>query len=159
MKQPMQCHSSFFCLEVCPILNTLQPQKTNIIRDYLEDINEIPKSRMFWPREIWSKYVNKLEVRIFSLFTHFSTIFSIFTLSLFSELIIFQSLQSRTWNMRKTLKRQCNVWMTWSLMLWCMWKIAWNTCLLYEILQFFDFVLSPRYGIFSRTLRIFLITI
>ncbi|GKB95568.1 squalene synthase [Tanacetum coccineum] len=36
-------------------------QKTNIIRDYLEDINEIPKSRMFWPREIWSNYVNKLE--------------------------------------------------------------------------------------------------
>ncbi|KAG6386437.1 hypothetical protein SASPL_155339 [Salvia splendens] len=36
-------------------------QKTNIIRDYLEDINEIPKSRMFWPREIWSKYANKLE--------------------------------------------------------------------------------------------------
>ncbi|GKV24120.1 hypothetical protein SLEP1_g33771 [Rubroshorea leprosula] len=36
-------------------------QKTNIIRDYLEDINEIPKSRMFWPREIWGKYVNKLE--------------------------------------------------------------------------------------------------
>ncbi|KAI8013837.1 Squalene synthase 13 [Camellia lanceoleosa] len=24
-------------------------QKTNIIQDYLEDINEIPKSRMFWP--------------------------------------------------------------------------------------------------------------
>nr|QQM18931.1 squalene synthase [Kadsura heteroclita] len=36
-------------------------QKTNIIRDYLEDINEIPKSRMFWPREIWSKYARKLE--------------------------------------------------------------------------------------------------
>nr|AAV58897.1 squalene synthase [Centella asiatica] len=36
-------------------------QKTNIIRDYLEDINEIPKSRMFWPRKIWNKYVNKLE--------------------------------------------------------------------------------------------------
>ncbi|KAJ8641103.1 hypothetical protein MRB53_017797 [Persea americana] len=36
-------------------------QKTNIIRDYLEDINEIPKSRMFWPREIWSRYANKLE--------------------------------------------------------------------------------------------------
>ncbi|XP_073313995.1 squalene synthase-like [Primulina huaijiensis] len=36
-------------------------QKTNIIRDYLEDINEIPKSRMFWPRQIWNKYVNKLE--------------------------------------------------------------------------------------------------
>lgn len=36
-------------------------QKINIVRDYLEDINEIPKSRMFWPRQIWSKYVNKLE--------------------------------------------------------------------------------------------------
>ncbi|KAA3468092.1 squalene synthase-like [Gossypium australe] len=36
-------------------------QKTNIIRDYLEDINEIPKSRMFWPRQIWGKYVKKLE--------------------------------------------------------------------------------------------------
>uniref|UniRef100_A0A0D3GNE7 Squalene synthase n=1 Tax=Oryza barthii TaxID=65489 RepID=A0A0D3GNE7_9ORYZ len=36
-------------------------QKVNITRDYLEDINEIPKSRMFWPREIWSKYVDKLE--------------------------------------------------------------------------------------------------
>ncbi|ESQ53653.1 hypothetical protein EUTSA_v10025392mg [Eutrema salsugineum] len=36
-------------------------QKTNIIRDYLEDISEIPQSRMFWPREIWGKYVDKLE--------------------------------------------------------------------------------------------------
>ncbi|KAH0461243.1 hypothetical protein IEQ34_008818 [Dendrobium chrysotoxum] len=36
-------------------------QKTNIIRDYLEDINEIPKSRMFWPRQIWSNYVDNLE--------------------------------------------------------------------------------------------------
>ncbi|KAI3745107.1 hypothetical protein L1987_58209 [Smallanthus sonchifolius] len=36
-------------------------QKTNIIRDYLEDINDTPKSRMFWPREIWSKHVDKLE--------------------------------------------------------------------------------------------------
>ncbi|KAM7264211.1 hypothetical protein ACFE04_001894 [Oxalis oulophora] len=36
-------------------------QKTNIIRDYLEDINEIPKSRMFWPRQIWGKYADKLE--------------------------------------------------------------------------------------------------
>nr|AOW71962.1 squalene synthase [Albuca bracteata] len=36
-------------------------QKTNIIRDYLEDINEIPKSRMFWPRQIWNKYADKLE--------------------------------------------------------------------------------------------------
>ncbi|KAI9198778.1 hypothetical protein LWI28_021969 [Acer negundo] len=36
-------------------------QKTNIIRDYLEDISEIPKPRMFWPREVCSKYVNRLE--------------------------------------------------------------------------------------------------
>jgi len=33
-------------------------QKTNIIRDYREDIDQ---SRMFWPREIWSKYAEKLE--------------------------------------------------------------------------------------------------
>eukprot|EP01113_Clastostelium_recurvatum_P048367 TRINITY_DN878_c0_g1_i5.p1 TRINITY_DN878_c0_g1~~TRINITY_DN878_c0_g1_i5.p1 ORF type:complete len:419 (+),score=114.29 TRINITY_DN878_c0_g1_i5:1401-2657(+) len=32
-------------------------QKTNIIRDYLEDINE---KRIFWPREIWSKYASSL---------------------------------------------------------------------------------------------------
>lgn len=31
-------------------------QKTNIIRDYLEDINEEPAPRMFWPKEIWGKY-------------------------------------------------------------------------------------------------------
>ncbi|KAI6677663.1 hypothetical protein NL676_038459 [Syzygium grande] len=36
-------------------------QKQDTIQDYLEDINEIPKSRMFWPCQIWSKYVNKLE--------------------------------------------------------------------------------------------------
>ncbi|XP_010025621.2 squalene synthase-like [Eucalyptus grandis] len=36
-------------------------QKQDIIRDYLEDINKIPKSRMFWPHQIWGKYVNKLE--------------------------------------------------------------------------------------------------
>eukprot|EP00177_Eucheuma_denticulatum_P007465 GFKZ01013588.1.p1 GENE.GFKZ01013588.1~~GFKZ01013588.1.p1 ORF type:complete len:543 (-),score=68.96 GFKZ01013588.1:1704-3164(-) len=32
-------------------------QKTNIIRDYLEDIVE---GRTFWPREIWSQYANDL---------------------------------------------------------------------------------------------------
>jgi len=32
-------------------------QKTNITRDYLEDIQEIPP-RVFYPKEIWSKYVN-----------------------------------------------------------------------------------------------------
>ncbi|XP_021854474.1 squalene synthase 2 isoform X3 [Spinacia oleracea] len=36
-------------------------EKTNIIHDYLEDINEIPEARKFWPREIWCKYVNQLE--------------------------------------------------------------------------------------------------
>lgn len=33
-------------------------QKTNIIRDYLEDIES---DRVFWPREVWSKYAQKLE--------------------------------------------------------------------------------------------------
>nr|ALJ30282.1 squalene synthase [Botryococcus braunii] len=35
-------------------------QKTNIIRDYFEDINELPAPRMFWPRENWGKYANNL---------------------------------------------------------------------------------------------------
>jgi len=35
-------------------------QKTNIIRDYLEDINEEPAPRMFWPKEIWGQYVRRL---------------------------------------------------------------------------------------------------
>jgi len=35
-------------------------QKTNIIRDYLEDINEEPAPRMFWPEEIWGKYGKNL---------------------------------------------------------------------------------------------------
>lgn len=33
-------------------------QKTNIIRDYLEDIND---GRTFWPKEIWSQYSDHLE--------------------------------------------------------------------------------------------------
>eukprot|EP00270_Netrium_digitus_P002873 TRINITY_DN13246_c0_g1_i5.p1 TRINITY_DN13246_c0_g1~~TRINITY_DN13246_c0_g1_i5.p1 ORF type:complete len:405 (+),score=80.85 TRINITY_DN13246_c0_g1_i5:168-1382(+) len=36
-------------------------QKTNIIRDYLEDIEEEPAPRMFWPREIWGKHAENLE--------------------------------------------------------------------------------------------------
>ena len=32
-------------------------QKTNIIRDYLEDIMEEPAPRMFWPRDVWGKCV------------------------------------------------------------------------------------------------------
>jgi farnesyl-diphosphate farnesyltransferase len=35
-------------------------QKVNIIRDYLEDINESPP-RIFYPREVWSKYATKFE--------------------------------------------------------------------------------------------------
>jgi len=35
-------------------------QKTNIIRDYLEDIMEEPAPRMFWPKEIWGKYATEL---------------------------------------------------------------------------------------------------
>ncbi|CAI7897257.1 unnamed protein product [Closterium sp. NIES-53] len=36
-------------------------QKTNIIRDYLEDITEEPAPRMFWPKAIWGKYAARLE--------------------------------------------------------------------------------------------------
>ncbi|EAN84566.1 putative squalene synthase [Trypanosoma cruzi] len=34
-------------------------QKTNIIRDFYEDICEVPP-RVFWPREIWEKYTDDL---------------------------------------------------------------------------------------------------
>lgn len=36
-------------------------QKTNIVRDYLEDIQEEPAPRMFWPRDVWRQYARKLE--------------------------------------------------------------------------------------------------
>ena len=36
-------------------------QKTNIIRDYLEDIMEEPAPRMFWPREVWGKHAKSLD--------------------------------------------------------------------------------------------------
>jgi farnesyl-diphosphate farnesyltransferase len=36
-------------------------QKTNIVRDYLEDIQEIPRPRMFWPRVVWQKYTLNLD--------------------------------------------------------------------------------------------------
>lgn len=35
-------------------------QKTNITRDYLEDICQVPP-RIFWPKDIWSKYSEKLD--------------------------------------------------------------------------------------------------
>ena len=39
----------------------LSLQKTNIIRDYHEDINEEPAPRMFWPREIWGRFASSLD--------------------------------------------------------------------------------------------------
>lgn len=36
-------------------------QKMNVIRDYLDDINEMPKPRIYWPRDIWGKYADRLE--------------------------------------------------------------------------------------------------
>lgn len=69
---------AFNCNLVCNLAYIFaQWQKTNIIRDYLEDINEIPKSRMFWPREIWSKYVDKLEVVSSSISTHLLSIYKL----------------------------------------------------------------------------------
>eukprot|EP01104_Vermistella_antarctica_P012830 TRINITY_DN3785_c1_g1_i2.p1 TRINITY_DN3785_c1_g1~~TRINITY_DN3785_c1_g1_i2.p1 ORF type:complete len:414 (-),score=141.50 TRINITY_DN3785_c1_g1_i2:333-1574(-) len=35
-------------------------QKTNIIRDYLEDIEAEGEARMFWPNEVWGKYATTL---------------------------------------------------------------------------------------------------
>lgn len=35
-------------------------QKTNISRDYLEDITQVPP-RIFWPKDIWSKYTDRLD--------------------------------------------------------------------------------------------------
>ena len=40
-----------------PVSMGLFLQKTNIIRDYLEDLQE---GRTFWPREIWGKYARNL---------------------------------------------------------------------------------------------------
>ena len=42
-------------------------QKSHNIHSYYEDLTDIPKRKMFCPEEIWSKYVNKLEVYISSL--------------------------------------------------------------------------------------------
>ncbi|MCL7039655.1 hypothetical protein MKW94_028017, partial [Papaver nudicaule] len=37
-------------------------QKVHFIEDFFDDINEIPKGgRIYWPRQIWSKYVDKPE--------------------------------------------------------------------------------------------------
>ncbi|XP_074375223.1 squalene synthase-like [Apium graveolens] len=36
-------------------------QKRHTIHSYYEDVTELPRRKMYWVREIWSKYVNKLE--------------------------------------------------------------------------------------------------
>ncbi|KAI3834810.1 hypothetical protein MKW92_007624 [Papaver armeniacum] len=36
-------------------------QKINTIQDFSKDMNSIPKTHMRWPRQIWNKYVDKLE--------------------------------------------------------------------------------------------------
>ena len=51
----------FFKLDAMSNEMGLFLQKTNIIRDYLEDIQEEPAPRMFWPKEIWGKYADALE--------------------------------------------------------------------------------------------------
>ncbi|KAI3859620.1 hypothetical protein MKW92_009531 [Papaver armeniacum] len=38
----------------------LMIQKQHIIQDFMKDMNRIPKAPMHWPRQIWSKYVDKL---------------------------------------------------------------------------------------------------
>ena len=35
--------------------------KNQHVRDYLEDIQEIPRPRMFWPRVVWEKYATSLD--------------------------------------------------------------------------------------------------
>lgn len=48
--------------ELEPLSNSmgLFLQKTNIIRDYLEDVTEVPP-RLFWPKSIWSKYATNVQ--------------------------------------------------------------------------------------------------
>ncbi|KAI3957090.1 hypothetical protein MKX01_004381 [Papaver californicum] len=35
-------------------------QKQHIVLDFMEDMSKIPKAPMYWPRQIWSKYVDEL---------------------------------------------------------------------------------------------------
>lgn len=56
------CEAKSFATEMDVLANHmgLFLQKTNIIRDYLEDILEEPAPRMFWPKEIWGQYADDL---------------------------------------------------------------------------------------------------
>jgi len=51
------------CQELLRLSNSvgLFLQKVNIIRDIVEDISETTPPRIFWPKDIWSKYVNRIE--------------------------------------------------------------------------------------------------
>ena len=59
--------SKYGTKEMEPISNSmgLFLQKTNILRDYLEDVSEEPP-RLFWPRSVWSLYAK--EVKDFTLY-------------------------------------------------------------------------------------------
>jgi len=48
--------------ELEPLSNSmgLFLQKTNIIRDYLEDVSEVPP-RLFWPKSVWSRYATVVQ--------------------------------------------------------------------------------------------------
>ncbi|KAI3979505.1 hypothetical protein MKX01_001697 [Papaver californicum] len=49
------------CPDYLPNSMGLFLQKVHDITDFMEDMNEIPRPRIHWPRQIWSKYVDKLE--------------------------------------------------------------------------------------------------
>lgn len=51
-------NESIKCSDQLSVSMGLFLQKTNIIRDYLEDLSD---NRSFWPKEIWSKYGNTLD--------------------------------------------------------------------------------------------------
>lgn len=55
-------NSRYGSKELEPLSNSmgLFLQKTNIIRDYLEDVSEVPP-RLFWPKAVWSKYATKIQ--------------------------------------------------------------------------------------------------
>ena len=50
----------FFFFNLVTPLNIVSMQKTNITRDYQEDITQVP-SRIFYPKEIWELYTPKFE--------------------------------------------------------------------------------------------------
>ncbi|KAI3905031.1 hypothetical protein MKW92_029740 [Papaver armeniacum] len=49
------------CPDYLPNSMGLFLQKVHDITDFMEDMKEIPRPRIHWPRQIWSKYVDELE--------------------------------------------------------------------------------------------------